>query len=323
MNDGQRIYPVDYFFLHHSTGPDFVNASDIEVQDWYSNNGKARAYNNGAINPMHEHPSRPGELTYAQAQFTLREYSLDGNKYGWRLTDLIARPWQNVAWAVGNWDYNVKSSSVEICGNFMGKVLPEKALMCMADFLRGIDEELGGALKVWLHQEVYATACPGRIKEQRDTLVDMINNPAKWNAVLWPIAPVATTTTETQEIVIPFDTEAVNDPDLQKGTQETRRTGVNGKRIIVTQITKTDGKETSRKVISDTTTPPVSMIRAIGTKEKVSEAPNPDPELPENPEDGSEPIPEPETPNVDQAPLWTWLKKLINRIVQLIKKAWK
>ena len=194
MNDLQRVYPVNYFFLHHSTGPDFVNAEDIEVQDWYSNTGKARAYSNGAVNSNHEHPSRPGQQTYAQAQFTLREYTKDGNKYGYRLTDLIARPWGNVAWAVGNWDYNVKSCSVEVCGNFLSKVLPDKALMCLADFLREIDNELvaggiPGGINVWLHQEVYATACPARIKEQRDTIVDMINNPAKWNSIVFPQAP--------------------------------------------------------------------------------------------------------------------------------------
>lgn len=189
MIDGQRVYPVTYFFLHHSTGNDFVNASDIEVQDWYSDTGKARGYSNGAINSNHEHPSRDGQQTYAMAQLTLREYTLDGNKYGWRLTDLMKNPWQNVAWAVGDWWYNQRSVSVEVCGNYLGKLLPDKALMCLADYLRPIDEELGGALQVWLHQEVFATACPARIAEQRNTIIDMINNPAAWEAKLWPAAP--------------------------------------------------------------------------------------------------------------------------------------
>jgi len=279
MNDGQRRYPVDYFFLHHSTGPDFVNAEDIEVQDWYSNTGKARAYNNGAINPMHEHPSRPGQLTYAQAQFTLREFNKDGNKYGWRLTDLIARPWQNVAWAVGNWDYNVISSSVEICGNYLGKSLPDKALMCLADFLRDIDNELGGALKVWLHKEVYATACPARISDQRNTLVDMINEPAKWNNILWPPTPpqpVITTKEETVTEAVPFERVSVNDATLPKGETKVTQDGIEGVKTTVWLFTYTDGQETSRVVKSVAINPtPVTQITAVGTYEKPVDPPTP------------------------------------------------
>jgi len=266
MNDGQRRYPVDYFFLHHSTGPDFVNAEDIQVQDWYSDTGKARAYSGGAINPMHEHPSRPGQLTYAQAHFTLREYSKDGNKYGWRLTDLIARPWQNVAWAVGNWDYNVMSSSVEICGNYLNKNLPDKALMCLADFLRDIDNELGGALKVWLHKEVYATACPARISDQRNTLIDMINNPDKWNNILWPPQPVITIKEETVSEIVPFEKVNVEDSTVPKDETKITQVGVQGNRTVVYVVTYTNGIETSRSVKSDTVSPqPITEITAIGT----------------------------------------------------------
>lgn len=189
MNDNNRIYPVNIFVLHHSTGPLFANASDLTVQDWYSSVGKGRGYDNGAINPQHEHPGRPGQLTYAQAQFAGYPYTLDGNKYGYRLTDLIARPWQNVAWHAGNWPINQQSCGLENCGDYSNMLLSEKALMCIADFLRPIDIELGGTLQILLHQEIYATACPGRIKEQRDTIVDMVNDPAKWNAKLFP-APV-------------------------------------------------------------------------------------------------------------------------------------
>ncbi len=184
MIDGDRVYPVEYFFIHHSTGPDFVNASDEEVRQWYSDTGYGRGYNYGALNPRHTNPS-DGSLSYAMAQFTMREYTLDGNRYGYRITDLIDEPWANVTWSVGNWFYNQRSCSVEVCGNFLGKVLPDKALMCLADFLRPVDEELGGILKLWLHQEVFSTACPARIAEQRDKVVDMINDPDKWNNALF------------------------------------------------------------------------------------------------------------------------------------------
>jgi len=141
---------------------------------------------------MHEHPGRPGQLTYSQAQFAGSPDS--SNKYNYKLTDLIKNPWGNVAWHAGNWAINLQSCGLENCGNYSNALLESRQLMCIADFLRGIDNELvaGGypnGIEVLLHQEIYATACPGRIKEQRDTIVDMINNPAKWNAIVFPPAP--------------------------------------------------------------------------------------------------------------------------------------
>lgn len=196
MNDGQRKYPVNIFVLHHSAGPDFADTDDLTIQDWYSETGKARGYNNGAINPMHGHPGRPGQLSYAMAQFAGAPDS--SNKYNYRLIDLITDPWHNVTWSVGNWDINVVSCSIENCGNFLYKTLENRQLMCIADYLRPIDQELGGTLQILLHSEIFATACPGRLKEQRDTLVDMINRPEHWNAVLWPatLEPEVPTPTE-------------------------------------------------------------------------------------------------------------------------------
>lgn len=274
MVDGDRVYPVEYHFLHHSTGPKFKNASDIEVQDWYSNTGKARAYSNGAVNPRHEHPGRPGQLTYAQAQFALREYNLDGNKYGWRLTDLIKNPYANVAWAVGNWWYNQRSCSTEICGNYLNEVLPDKALMLLADYLRGIDSELvaagyAGGVQVWLHQEVYATACPGRIKEQRDKVVDMINNPAKWNAILWP---TETSKEETITQAIPFLKSEQKDNTLPKGETKISVAGVPGELKTTYKITYVNGVETKREKVSEVVTKqPVTQITLVGTYEKPSD----------------------------------------------------
>lgn len=192
VNDGQRVYPVDIFVLHHSTGPDFVDTDDLTIQDWYSNTGKARAYNNGAINPMHEHPGRSGQLTYSQAQFSGSADS--SNKYNYKLVDLIKNPWGNVAWHAGNWGINTHSCGLENCGDYSNRLLEPRQLMCIADFLRGIDQELvaGGypnGIEVMLHQEIYATACPGKIKEQRATLVDMINNPNKWNNLVFTVVP--------------------------------------------------------------------------------------------------------------------------------------
>lgn len=220
MNDGQRVYPVDIFVLHHSTGPDFVDTDDLTIQDWYSNTGKGRAYNNGAINPMHEHPGRPGQLTYSQAQFSGSADS--SNKYNYKLTDLIVNPWGQVAWHAGNWEVNQQSCGLENCGNYSDKLLEPRQLMCIADFLRIIDQELisGGypsGIQVMLHQEIYATACPGRIKEQRDTLVDMINNPDKWNAIVFPppvvVPPVVIPPVVVPPVVVPPVTPPVIEPE--------------------------------------------------------------------------------------------------------------
>lgn len=277
MNDGQRVYPVDYHFLHHSVGPEFYNADPLVVQDWFSDIGKARGYNNGALNPLHEHPGRPGQLTYAMAHFALYRYDKDGNKYGYKLIDLIARPYQNVAWAVGNWFYNQRSVSTEVCGDFRHQVLPDKALMLLADYMRAIDQELNGQLKVWLHQEVFATACPARIAEQRMRLVDMINDPNKWNNIVFPPPPKPTVTTKdvTTETELPFTSESLEDGTLPKGERRIKQAGVNGLRTVVTRITYTDGQETKREVLHDNTVPPIKEVILIGTY--VQPAPEPTP----------------------------------------------
>lgn len=227
MNDGQRIYPVDIFVLHHSTGPQFANTPDLTIQDWFSDIGKNRAYQGGGINPMHEHPGRPGQLTYAQAQFAGAPDS--SNKYNYKLVDLIARPWGNVAWHAGNWAINQQSCGLECCGDYSNALLEDRQLMCIADFLRIIDRELvaGGypnGIEVMLHSEIYATACPGRIREQRDKLVDMINNPAKWNAIVFPPVTTTTTTTTVKPTTTTTTTTTVAPPPVTTTTSTTTTT---------------------------------------------------------------------------------------------------
>ena len=188
-NDGSRVFPVNVLGIHHAVSDFMVNWSDLSVQDWFSNNGKQRAYQNGAINSFHEHPGRPGQLTYSQAHYCLHEYTSDGNKYGWRLTELIKRPFENVAWHIGVWSINQRSIGIETAGNYLGRHLPDKALMLIADAFRAHDISIGGVLEIIFHKQVIATACPGNISEQYDKIIDMFNNPKKWNDILWP-APV-------------------------------------------------------------------------------------------------------------------------------------
>lgn len=188
-SDGARVFPVDYLVIHHSAGPLFANAPDQEVSDWFNAVGKSRGYA-GLAHSGHYDPDT-GKETFAQAHWALHPYTLDGNKYGWRITLLIADPDNNVAWHAGNWSVNQRSFGIETCGIYLDGKLDEKALMLVADSFRDHDRELvgqghAGGLQCFGHQTFFPTACPGRIFGQIDTLIDMINNPAPWNAKLWP-----------------------------------------------------------------------------------------------------------------------------------------
>ena len=184
MIDGHRIKPVDHLIMHHSVGPEFINLTDLEVQDWFDRTGAGRGYK-GKSRSFHMHPSRNKE-TFSQAQFALRQYTKDGNKYGWRLTVLMKKPFENVAWHAGNWNINQRSIGIETCGNFVNKKLPNKALMLVADYFREHDKSIGGIMKVMGHRQFSATACPGLILDQLKTIIDMMNNPTKWNNALFP-----------------------------------------------------------------------------------------------------------------------------------------
>lgn len=187
MRDGDRRYPVDKFIFHHAVTPFWANESDQFLIDWFSNNGINRTYSGGAINPEHTKPGT-NQLSYSNAHAALREYTLDGNKYGWRWTWLIDDPYNNVTWGAANWPVNQTCINLETCGNYLNQLLPDKALMLCADVMRPHDAAIGGVLKTFGHKEVSqtGTACPGRIVEQIDKFVEMLNNPGKWNEILWP-----------------------------------------------------------------------------------------------------------------------------------------
>lgn len=267
MNDGQRIYPVDKFIIHHSMGPRFANASDIEVQDWHNSVGRNRGYA-GVDHSYHEHPSRPGVETFAQAQFAGIPDS--SNKYNYRIVTLIARPFENVAWHAGNWFVNQTSIGIENCGDFTGMLLEDRQLMCIADFYRPVDQELNGQTSVWGHQEVSgaSTACPARIMEQRDKLVEMINDPVKWNNIIWPVVPpkptpVITTKTETVNIVVPFEKKILE--DVMSSETKVTTIGVNGNVKTTYTITLSDGVEVSRDIYSEVVTDAIDEVTTIGT----------------------------------------------------------
>ncbi len=188
-SDGDRVYPVDYLVMHHSVGPVFENAEEQVVADWYDAIGRNRGYA-GLAHSKHVDP-RTGQETFAQAHYALHPYTKDGNKYGWKLTLMIADPFDNVAWHAGNWGVNQRAIGIETCGIYLDRGLPEGALMLVADTFRHHDNKLiaegySDGLNVFGHRTFSATQCPGLIFDQVPTIIDMINNPGIWNERLWP-----------------------------------------------------------------------------------------------------------------------------------------
>lgn len=178
MADGQRKYPVNKVVLHHAVSDPMVNWDDIDVQDWFDKTGAGRGYK-GVARSYHQHPQRSKE-TFSQAHFCLHRYTKDNNPYGWRLTLLMKDPFDNVAWHAGNWEINQQSIGIETAGNWLNEELPEAACLLVADTFRAHDKSIGGALSFFFHSQFSATACPGRIKERIALIVDMVNNPSKY-----------------------------------------------------------------------------------------------------------------------------------------------
>src|SRR5687767_4502587 len=123
MADNQRIFPVDKVVLHHAVSDEMHNWDDIAVSKWFSSIGRNRGYA-GVARSNHFDPDEGWE-TYSQAHWCLHKYDKDGNKYGWRLTLLIADPDNNVAWHAGNWAVNQSSYGIEVAGNYLDKTLPD------------------------------------------------------------------------------------------------------------------------------------------------------------------------------------------------------
>lgn len=311
MRDGQRVYPINKLIMHHAVSDLMINWDDLAVQDWFSSVGKARGYNNGAIWPNHEHPGRPGQPTYAMAHWCLHRYTADGNKYGWRMTELIKDSWNNVAWHAGNWPVNQQSVGVEVAGNYVAEDLDLKAFMLVADWFRGHDQAIGGALEVYGHRTFFATACPGNIFNKIDVLIDMINDPAKWNNILWPPAPAPVITVKdvTTKTAIAFMSEMVDDNAIPAGQTQLRQAGKAGEKTVVTRVTFRDGVEIQSEQISVTVVDPVNEITARGTYVEPPKVEDPRPPIDEP--QPADPLPKPTPPQSPKNTLW-------NRIVLAI-----
>lgn len=65
----------------------------------------------------------------------------------------------------------------------------------------------------------------------------------------------------------PFAKKTEANPNMDKGTTELKRAGVNGQKIVTYEITKDNGKEIGRKAIKEQTTiAPIDEITYYGTK---------------------------------------------------------
>ena len=75
------------------------------------------------------------------------------------------------------------------------------------------------------------------------------------------------TTTEVETEVIPYDTEVIENAELDYGIENVEQEGSDGIREITYEVTITNGAETDRKLISDEVTKePVKRIVEVGTK---------------------------------------------------------
>jgi len=79
-------------------------------------------------------------------------------------------------------------------------------------------------------------------------------------------APVITTQTETETQPIPFGATTVNTSSLPKGTSKITTVGVDGVSTLTYKITLSDGQQTSKELVSQTTTtPPITQVTSVGT----------------------------------------------------------
>lgn len=119
--------------------------------------------------------------------------------------------------------------------------------------------------------------------------------------------PTITTKDETTTTELAFKTKTVDDPTLPLGEEKVTQEGKKGVRTVVTRITYSDGKETGRSVISDTTKNPVDKIIVQGTYVE-----------PPKPVEPTVPSPE-QQPDLELPPQDNWLLSLITIIVQWIR----
>lgn len=187
MADAQRL-AVKNLVLHHAVTPLWDDKSKVWLSNWFSSNGFARAYGSnpanwsGLINPY------TGQRSYSQAQYagqrvTSRtpDATAAEKAAGFRLVPLVRDPFGVICWHAGNWTINRGSIGLENLGDYRNYTLRDGDCKVIAAFWRKQDQKMNGDTKVWGHKEVSQTGteCPARIMEQRNKVVQYVNNPPK------------------------------------------------------------------------------------------------------------------------------------------------
>lgn len=183
MADSQRLTVKD-LVLHHAVTPLWDEKSKAQLAQWFSDNGFARAYGSnagnwsGLINPY------TGQRSYSQAHLAgqrVTDRTPDATAAekaaGYRLVPLVKDIWGQITWHAGNWAINRSSIGIENLGDYRNYTLRDGDCKVIADFWRGQDRKLNGKTMVWGHKEVsqLGTACPARIMEKRNHIIDLVN----------------------------------------------------------------------------------------------------------------------------------------------------
>ncbi|WP_433792118.1 G5 domain-containing protein [Actinoplanes sp. CA-252034] len=83
-------------------------------------------------------------------------------------------------------------------------------------------------------------------------------------------APVVTTRTDVETRAVPFDTQVVRDPSMLRGTRRVTTRGAAGERTLRYLVTLTDGKPSSRRLLSSAVTrEPRNRVVTVGSARPV------------------------------------------------------
>lgn len=263
MADANRR-TVNALVLHHAVTPLWSEKSKKELAQWFSDNGFKRAYGSNTAKWSGLYNPYTGAKSYAQAHYAGQrvtsatpDATATEKAAGYRLVPLVKDVWGQITWGAGDWEMNRRCINIENLGDYRNYTLRDGDCRVIADFWRPQDKKLKGATYVLGHNEIYATACPARIIEKRNTIVNYVNNPP------------ATVTTKTikVETPIPFKKSEIKDPSKLEGVTSITQPGVNGIKVTTYKVTFTNGRETSRKAVSsEITKQPVGEVTLVGTK---------------------------------------------------------
>ncbi len=82
----------------------------------------------------------------------------------------------DIGWHCGNWEKNTRSIGIAFVGNYVDQDPTSKQIESAADVIKNYDH---ANLEVLCHNEIIPTACPGKITNYRDKMVDLVNGDAR------------------------------------------------------------------------------------------------------------------------------------------------